>query len=39
MAVGQFEDTVIAVVYQQLGTQGLSVISMRHASRKERNLP
>lgn len=35
-AVGVFADTVISVVFKPLGTEGLSVISMRHASRKER---
>lgn len=35
-AVGAFAGTVISVVFKPLGTEALSVISMRHASRKER---
>lgn len=35
-AIGLFADTVISVVFRPLGSEGLSVISMRHASRKER---
>ena len=35
-AIGPFEETVIAVVFKPLGSEGLAVISMRHASRKER---
>lgn len=35
-AVGVLADTVISVVFRPLGTEALSVISMRHASRKER---
>lgn len=38
MALGHFSNDVIAVVFVHLGTQGLSVISMRPASRKERRL-
>lgn len=37
MAVGHLEDGTIAVVFATLGTEGVSVISMRPASRKERN--
>ena len=36
MAVGLFEGVVVAVVFKPLGSEALSVISMRHASRKER---
>ncbi|ADO42393.1 BrnT family toxin [Ketogulonicigenium vulgare] len=36
MAIGKLADGTIAVVFATLGTQGLSVISMRHASKKER---
>lgn len=36
MAIGPMLDGVIAVVFIVLGTEGLSVISMRPASRKER---
>ncbi len=38
LAIGAFEGTVIAVVFQPLGTEALAIISMRSASRKERNL-
>ena len=39
MAVGEFEGRIIvAVVFKLLGSEALSVISMRPASRKERNL-
>ncbi|MEO7222391.1 MAG: BrnT family toxin [Devosia sp.] len=38
MAVGWFGDTIIAVIFEPLGTEALSVISMRHANRKERKL-
>ncbi|MFV0303425.1 MAG: BrnT family toxin [Paracoccus sp. (in: a-proteobacteria)] len=37
-AMGRFADGTIAVVFATLGTQGVSVISMRPASRKERAL-
>lgn len=38
IAIGEFEGTtVIAVVFRPLGAQALSVISMRRASRNERN--
>ena len=38
-AIGTFEDRiVIAVVFKPLGTEALTVISMRPASRKERSL-
>ena len=36
MAIGAFEDDTISVVFSYLGTQGLSVISMRNANRSER---
>lgn len=38
MAIGRLADGVIAVVFAVLGTEGVSVISMRPASRKERGL-
>jgi uncharacterized DUF497 family protein len=38
MAIGRLADGTIAVVFATLGTEGVSVISMRPASRKERNL-
>ncbi len=39
IAFGEFRGlAIIAVVYKQLGTEGISVISMRPASMKERKL-
>jgi uncharacterized DUF497 family protein len=39
MAVGEFQDRIIiAVVFKPLGSEALTVISMRPASRKERSL-
>lgn len=38
MAIGQLADGTIAVVFATLGVEGVSVISMRPASRKERGL-
>ncbi len=38
MAIGQLADGTIAVVFAVLGVEGVSVISMRPASRKERSL-
>jgi uncharacterized DUF497 family protein len=37
-AVGRHHSGIILVVFVALGTEGLSVISMRPASRKERRL-
>ena len=37
-AVGRYHDGVILVVFAMLGTEALSIISMRPASRKERRL-
>lgn len=37
-AIGRFEDGMIAVVFFALGSEGLSVISMRPASRSERTM-
>jgi uncharacterized DUF497 family protein len=37
-AVGRHPNGVILVVFTILGTEAFSVISMRHASRKERRL-
>lgn len=37
-AIGRFEDGTIAVVFALLGSEGLSIISMRSASKKERSL-
>ena len=39
MAIGHLSDGTIAVVFAILGLEGVSVISMRPASRTERNLP
>jgi uncharacterized DUF497 family protein len=36
MAIGKLADGTIAVVFSYLGSEGLSVVSMRPASRKER---
>lgn len=37
LAVGELNGTlVVAVVFKALGSEALSIISMRHASRKER---
>lgn len=38
MAIGRLADGTIAVVYALLGTEAVSIISMRPASRKERSL-
>lgn len=39
MAIGEFNgQIIIAVVFRPLGTEAVSVISMRPASRKERSL-
>lgn len=37
-AVGEFNDGTIAVVFFRLGSEGLSVISMRTARKDEREL-
>ncbi len=36
MAIGVLSRDVIATVFAKLGSQGLSIVSMRRASRKER---
>ena len=38
MTIGRLNDGIIAVVFALLGTEGVSVICMRPASRKERSL-
>lgn len=38
MAIGRLNDGSIAVVFVTLGLEGISVISMRPASKKERSL-
>jgi uncharacterized protein len=37
-AIGRLEDGVAAVIFVHLGTQGLSIISMRTAHARERKL-
>ncbi len=38
MAIGRLGDGTLAVIFVTLGTEGLSVISMRPAKKKERRL-
>lgn len=38
MAIGRLADGTVAVIFAALGTEGVSVISMRPASAKERSL-
>lgn len=38
MAVGLFNGTPHSVIFTSLGTEGISIISFRRASRKERRL-
>lgn len=38
MAIGRLADGTVAVIFAVLGAEGVSVISMRPASRKEREL-
>lgn len=38
MAIGVLRDGTIAVVFATLGTEAISIISMRDASRKERSI-
>ncbi|CAO3372938.1 BrnT family toxin [Azospirillum argentinense] len=38
MAIGRLADGTISVVFALLGTEGISIISMRPASKKERSL-
>jgi len=38
MAIGRMNDGTVAVVFAVLGVEGVAVISMRPASRKEREL-
>jgi uncharacterized DUF497 family protein len=37
-AIGEFQGTIVAVIFTPLGTEAVSVISMRRASRKERKV-
>lgn len=39
MAVGRFHGRILAVVFKRLGSEAISVVSMRVANRKERSLP
>ena len=38
MAIGKLANDVITVVFAYLGTEGLSIVSMRKADRNERRL-
>jgi uncharacterized DUF497 family protein len=38
MAIGRFRNTILSVVFKPLGSEGISIVSMRLASRKERKL-
>jgi uncharacterized protein len=38
MAIGVLSNDVIATVFAKLGSQGVSIVSMRRASRKERKI-
>ncbi|MEP9375560.1 BrnT family toxin [Aquabacter sp. CN5-332] len=38
MAIGQMDDGTVVVIFLRLGTEGLSVISMRRPSAQERRL-
>jgi uncharacterized protein len=38
MAIGHLNDGTIAVVFARLGSEGISVISMRQANKRERSL-
>ena len=38
MGIGKFNGVIVSVVYSVLGAEGISVISMRPASDRERNL-
>jgi uncharacterized DUF497 family protein len=38
MAIGRFGDTIITVIFRPLGSEAVSIISMRDASLKERSL-
>jgi uncharacterized DUF497 family protein len=37
-AIGKMQDGTISVIFGTLGSEGISVISMRRANSKERNL-
>jgi uncharacterized DUF497 family protein len=38
MAIGPFSGVILSVIFGPLGTEAVSVISMRRASRKERKV-
>lgn len=37
-AIGEFAESIVAVIFKPLGSEAISVISMRRASRKERSV-
>ncbi|ESW85551.1 hypothetical protein X770_22810 [Mesorhizobium sp. LSJC269B00] len=37
-AIGEFGEIILAVIFKPLGSEAISVISMRRASRKERSV-
>ncbi|MER8482752.1 BrnT family toxin [Mesorhizobium sp. M1322] len=37
-AIGELRETILAVIFRPLGSEAISVISMRRASRKERSV-
>lgn len=37
-AIGEFDGEVMTVIFRPLGSEAISVISMRRASRKERSI-
>ena len=37
-AVGEFKGGIVAVIFKPLGSEAISIVSMRRASRKERNI-
>lgn len=37
-AIGRLDDGTIVVIFSRLGTEGVSIISMRQASKKEKEL-
>ena len=38
LAVGRLSDGTVVVIFAYLGTEAISVVSMRHASRQERRM-
>lgn len=37
-AIGEFKGALVAVIFKPLGSEAISVVSMRRAGRKERSL-